>query len=284
MTPREPIGLIAGAGRFPLAVARRAREAGIPVVCVGLAGMADPALAGLCTEYRPLRRMSLGFIIRTFQRGGVTRWTMAGKVHKQLYFRPWRVLHLIPDWRALRLWFLRNRADHRDDSLLLSVIREFEQAGLRCVSALDLCPELLVRPGVLTKRPPTPQEEADILFGWGLAKEMGRFDVGQSVMVRERTVLAVEAIEGTDQAILRAGLLCGRGGFVVVKVAKPQQDRRFDVPAVGTDTIETMRKAGARVLAIEAARTIFLDEAETVALADRYGLTITARSDDGLSR
>ena len=284
MTPREPIGLIAGAGRFPLAVARRARESGIPVVCVGLAGMADPALAGLCTEYRLLRRMSLGFIIRTFQRSGVTRWTMAGKVHKQLYFRPWRVLHLIPDWRALRLWFLRNRADHRDDSLLLSVIREFEQAGLRCVSALDLCPELLVRPGVLTKRPPTPQEEADILFGWGLAKEMGRFDVGQSVMVRERTVLAVEAIEGTDQAILRAGLLCGRGGFVVVKVAKPQQDRRFDVPAVGTDTIETMRKAGARVLAIEAARTIFLDEAETVALADRYGLTITARSDDGLSR
>jgi len=284
MTPREPIGLIAGAGRFPLAVARRARESGIPVVCVGLAGMADPALAGLCTEYRLLLRMSLGFIIRTFQRGGVTRWTMAGKVHKQLYFRPWRVLHLIPDWRALRLWFLRNRADHRDDSLLLSVIREFEQAGLRCVSALDLCPELLVRPGVLTKRPPTPQEEADILFGWGLAKEMGRFDVGQSVMVRERTVLAVEAIEGTDQAILRAGLLCGRGGFVVVKVAKPQQDRRFDVPAVGTDTIETMRKAGARVLAIEAARTIFLDEAETVALADRYGLTITARSDDGLSR
>ena len=141
-----------------------------------------------------------------------------------------------------------------------------------------------MRPGVLTKRAPTTQEEADIRFGWGLAKEMGRFDVGQSVMVRELAVLAVEAIEGTDQAILRAGQLCARGGFVVVKVAKPQQDRRFDVPTVGSETIETMYRAGAKVLAIEAARTIFLDEAETIALADRYGLTITARSDAGLSQ
>ena len=283
MTLREPIGLIAGAGRFPLAVATRAREAGIPVVCVGLAGLADPALAPLCTEYRTMRRMSLGFIIRTFHRGGVSRWTMAGKVHKQHYFRPWRLFRVIPDWRALRVWYVRSRSDHRDDSLLLCVIREFEGEGLFCVSALDLCPELLVRPGVLTKRPPTAQEEADILFGWGLAKEMGRFDVGQSVMVRERTVLAVEAIEGTDQAILRAGQLCRRGGFVVVKVAKPQQDRRFDVPTVGSETVEVMHRAGAKVLAIEAARTIFLDEAETIALADRYGLTITARSDDVLS-
>ena len=281
---REPIGLIAGAGRFPLAVVRRAHSAGTPVVCVGLAGMADAAaLAPYCVDYRTLRRMSLGFIIRTFRRGGVGRWTMAGKVDKHVYFRPWRLLHLIPDWRGLRLWFLRQRSDHRDDSLLLAVIREFEDEGLRCVSALDLCPELLVRPGVLTKRRPTPAEEEDVRFGWGLAKEMGRFDVGQSVMVRERTVLAVEAIEGTDQAILRAGLLCGRGGFVVVKVAKPQQDRRFDVPTVGAATIETMRAAGARVLAIEAARTIFLDEAETVALADRHGIAIAALSDGGLS-
>ena len=282
---REPIGLIAGAGRFPLAVARRAHEAGTPVVCVGLAGMADAAaLAPFCTEYRTLRRMSLGFIIRTFRRGGVTRWTMAGKVDKHVYFRPWRLLHLIPDWRGLRLWFLRQRSDHRDDSLLLAVIREFEDEGLRCVSALDLCPELLVRAGVLTNRPPTPQEEADIRYGWGLAKEMGRFDVGQSVMVREQTVLAVEAIEGTDQAILRAGLLCARGGFVVVKVAKPQQDRRFDVPTVGGDTIETMRRAGAKVLAVEATRTIILDEAETLALADRHGITVVACGEGGLSR
>ena len=144
-------------------------------------------------------------------------------------------------------------------------------------SALDLCPELLVRPGVLTRRRPTAAEEADIAFGWELAKEMGRLDVGQSVAVKERAVLAVEAIEGTDRAIARAGELCRAGGFVVVKVAKPQQDMRFDVPTVGCSTIETLHRAGGRVLAIEAGKTIVLDQDETVALADRYGITIVAR-------
>jgi DUF1009 family protein len=135
---------------------------------------------------------------------------------------------------------------------------------------------LLVKQGVLTRRRPTTAEEEDIKFGWKLAREMGRLDVGQSVMVRERAVLAVEAIEGTDRAILRAGELSSQSGFVVVKVAKPQQDRRFDVPTVGTQTIETMRAAGATALAIEAGRTILLDEAATVALADRYGIAITS--------
>ena len=159
---------------------------------------------------------------------------------------------------------------------MLSVIDEFAADGLHFESALNLCPELLVRPGVLTRRPPTAGEEADIAFGWDLAREMGRLDVGQSVAVKERAVLAVEAIEGTDRAILRAGELCRAGGFTVVKVAKPQQDMRFDVPTVGCTTIETLHKAGGRVLAIEADETIFLDQAETVALADRYGMTIVA--------
>src|SRR5205823_3779077 len=143
-------------------------------------------------------------------------------------------------------------------------------------SALDLCPELLVQPGVLTRRRPTAAEEKDIQFGWDLAREMGRLDVGQSVAVKERAVLAVEAIEGTDRAIARAGELCRAGGFVVVKVAKPQQDMRFDVPTVGCATIETMHRARGRVLAIEAGRTIVLDQRQTIALADRYGITIVA--------
>ena len=136
-----------------------------------------------------------------------------------------------------------------------------------------------MREGVLTHRKPTPSEEKDIAIGWALAREMGRLDVGQSVMIRERAVLAVEAIEGTDQAIERAGELCSRSGFIVVKVAKPGQDRRFDVPTVGKQTIEAMYRAGAKVLAVEAGQTILLDEADTIALADRYGITITARTD-----
>jgi DUF1009 family protein len=242
--------------------------------------MADPELARLCHRFHWLRRMSLGSIFRAFRRGGVRRWTMAGKFHKHVVFRPWRWLQLLPDVRMLRFWFSRRRADNRDDSLLAGLIDEFRAEGFDCVSALDLCPELLVREGVLTRRRPTPAEDRDVRFGWGLAREMGRLDVGQSVMVREGAVLAVEAIEGTDQAILRAGELCGRSGFVVVKVAKPQQDMRFDVPTVGTTTIETMHRAGGRVLAIEAGRTILLDEADTIALADRYGIAITALSSD----
>lgn len=271
-----PVGLLAGAGRFPIVFAEKARECGIPVVCVGIAGMADPALAAVCHRFHWLRRMSLGFIIRSFHRGGVRQWTMAGKYYKHVIFRPWRWVQLLPDWRMLRFWFPRRRGDNRDDSLLLQLIDEFRSEGLDCVSALVLCPEILVRAGVLTRRRPTAAQERDIEFGWGLAKEMGRLDVGQSVMVRDRAVLAVEAIEGTDQAIRRVGELCGKAPFVVVKVAKPRQDMRFDVPTVGTDTIEMMRAAGARVLAIEAGKTIFLDEAETIARANRYGIAITA--------
>ena len=272
-----PVGLIAGAGRFPILFAEKARECGIPVVCVGLAGMADPELARVCSRFHWLRRLSISFAVRAFQRGGVERWTMAGKFHKQAIFRPWRWLSLLPDWRTLRMWHSRRRSDNKDDSLLLAVIEEFRSDGLECVSALDLCPELLVQAGTPTRRKPTAAEQRDIDFGWMLAKEMGRLDVGQSVMVRERAVLAIEAIEGTDQAIARAGQLCSRRSFTVVKVAKPKQDMRFDVPTVGTTTIETMYAAGAKVLAVEAGRTIFLDEAKTLALADRYGIAIVAR-------
>src|SRR5438876_1920305 len=262
---REPVGLLACAGRFPIVFAEKARECGIPVVCVGVAGLADPALKALCHEFHWLRRLSLGFTLRAFRRGGVRRWTMAGKFHKHLIHRPWRLYQLLPDWRMARFYFFRRRKANNDDSILLGLIAEFRAAGLECVSALDLCPELLVRDGVLTRRSPTAAEERDIVIGWALAKEMGRLDVGQSVMVRERAVLAVEAIEGTDRAILRAGELCGGTGFVVVKVAKPAQDMRFDVPTVGQQTIESMRAAGATLLAIEAGKTILLDEAATVA-------------------
>jgi DUF1009 family protein len=272
----RPVGLLACAGRFPILFAEKARETGVPVVCVAVAGMADPALRGLCTEFHWLRRASLGFLIRTFRRAGVERWAMAGKFHKHLLFHPWRWFQFMPDWRMVRFFFFRKRRANNDDSLSLGLIDEFRAHALECVSPLDLVPELLVREGVLTRRRPTAAEQQDIAIGWSLAREMGRLDVGQSVMVRERAVLAVEAIEGTDRAIERAGELCSRSGFVVVKVAKPSQDRRFDVPTVGVQTIETMRRAGAKVLAIEAGQTILLDEAETVALADRYGIAITA--------
>jgi DUF1009 family protein len=271
-----PIGLLAGWGRFPVVFAQKTRSLGIPVVCVGIRYEAQAELAGLVERFYWTGLTRLGRMIRCFKREGVRQVVMAGKVHKVVMNTPWRFFRYWPDWRFVKFWLSRARRDNRDDSILLGIIKEFARDGISFSSALDLCPELLVQPGVLTRRAPTAREENDVAFGWELAKEMGRLDVGQSVAVRERAVLAVEAIEGTDRAILRAGELCPRGGFVVVKVAKPQQDMRFDVPTIGTATIETMHKAGARVLAVEAGKTILLDQEQTVALADRYGLTIVA--------
>jgi UDP-2,3-diacylglucosamine hydrolase len=205
---------------------------------------------------------------------------MAGKIRKTVIHTPLRALRLLPDLRFLQFWFLRQRRNNSDDSILLGVIDEFARDGMTFVSALEICPELLVKPGTLTKRQPTEKEQADIRYGWELAKEMGRLDVGQSVAVKEKAVLAVEAIEGTDQAILRAGQLCRAGGFVVVKVAKPQQDMRFDVPTVGVNTINTMHQAGAKVLAIEANKTILVDQEETIQLANQCGLSIIAVNPD----
>jgi DUF1009 family protein len=277
---QQPVGLLAGSGRFPFAFAEKARSLGLPVVCVGLRGAAAKELAGQVTRFHWSRFGALGRMIRLFKQEGVKTIVMAGKVPKEnIIYKPWKALTLWPDWRTARWWFSRDRRDNKDDTVLLSIINEFAKDGLRFESALNICPELLVRTGVLTRRHPTISEDVDIAFGWAVAKKMGELDIGQSVALKERSILAVEAIEGTDRAILRAGQLCRAGGFIVVKVAKPQQDMRFDVPTVGTATIETLCKAGGRVLAIEAGKTILLDEKETVALADRYGLTIVARAE-----
>lgn len=278
-TSVQPVGLLAGWGRFPVIFAEKAREQGLPVVCVAIKHEASPILQNLCTEFHWAGVAQMGKMIRTFRKASVHEVIMAGKIHKQVMYQPWYWLSLMPDLRTFLFWFWRRRRDNKDDTLLLSLIDEFARDGLTFGSALDYCPELLVKPGVLTRRSPTASEQADIAFGWQLAKEMGRLDVGQSIAVLDKAVLAVEAIEGTDKAILRAGEFCKRGGFVVVKVAKPQQDRRFDVPTVGPSTIESLHRAGGRVLAIEARQTILIDETETIALADRYGLTIVACDD-----
>jgi len=274
-TPRR-VGLIAGAGRFPIVFAEEARRAGHDVHCLGLMGMASTELADTCSSYREIPLARFGSAIRAFKRMKVREVVMAGKLEKTVLFQSWLLFRLLPDWRTLHMWFRYASQDKKDDTLLLAVIREFERDGLKFESALDYCPELLVKHGFLTKRRPTDAQWRDIHFGWQLAKEMGRLDVGQSVMVNNTAVMAIEAIEGTDRAIRRAGELCRRGGFTVVKVAKPQQDRRFDVPTVGVQTIKTMHEAGGRVLAIEAGQTILLDQADVIELADKLGITIVA--------
>jgi DUF1009 family protein len=272
----ERIGLIAGAGRFPVHFARAAREQGYSVQCAGIVGMASEELADLCDRYEAAPLARIGKSIRYFKRRRVTQVVMAGKIEKRILFGPLRLLRLVPDWRTLKMWYGHCRRDKKDDTLLLAVIREFERDGISFRSALEFCPELLVKHGFLTKRQPTANQWKDIRFGWQSAKEIGRLDIGQTVVVHDTAVIAVEAIEGTDECIRRAGMLCRRGGLVVVKVAKPQQDLRFDVPTIGKQTLQTMRESGARVLAIEAGMTILLDEAEVIALADKLGIAIVS--------
>jgi DUF1009 family protein len=282
-TTTETIGLLAGSGRFPILFAEAARRQGLKVACVGIRYEASPELAALCHSFQLVGVSKLGGMIRAFKKLGAERVVMAGKVTKSVIYTPWRILQLWPDWRTIQWWYRSNRKDNKDDSLLLSLIAEFERDGMTFASALDYCPELLVKTGILTRRRPTPAEMNDVAFGWNLAKEMGRLDVGQSVAVKECAALAVEAIEGTDRCIERAGQYCRQGGWTLVKVAKPQQDMRFDVPTIGCDTIENLYKAGARILAIEAGRTIVLDQPKVVALADRYGLAILAVTGDDVA-
>ena len=272
----KAVGLLAGSGRFPILFAEAALRQGWEVACVGIRYEAPEELRHLCASFHEVGVSKLGRMIRTFRREGVEQIVMAGKVTKSVMYTPWRFVQLWPDPRMIHMWYRTCRADKRDDSILLAVIAEFERDGMTFGSALDYCPELLVNAGTLTRRGPTAQEWKDIDFGWDLAKEMGRLDVGQSVAVKERAVLAVEAIEGTDRCIERAGQFCRAGGWTLVKVAKPQQDMRFDVPTVGTSTIENLHRARARVLAIEAGKTIVIDQPEVVELADRYGLAIVA--------
>lgn len=280
------VGLIAGWGRYPLIVVEALRQQGLETYCLAIKDHADPALEQICTAVEWCGVARLGQARRFFRRHGVLQLTMAGKIHKVKFYQPGYFLRHRPDWRGLCRFsshFVFRRADRKDDTLLGAVVEELSLDGATFFPATDFAPDLLVPAGQLTERGPTAVQQRDIEFGWRLAKAMGGLDVGQSVMVKGQAALAVEAIEGTDLCIQRAGQLCPVGGFTVVKVAKPQQDMRFDVPTVGVQTVETMVAAGAAVLAVEAGKTILLDPQAVVELADRHGLAIVAVKDGSFS-
>jgi UDP-2,3-diacylglucosamine hydrolase len=259
---REPVGILAGWGRYPIVVAEAMRRRGHRVIGLGVRDHADPILAELCDEFHWIGLGTVGGAIRRFRRAGITRAVMAGKIHKVLFYRPGWWLRHRPDWGAVRTFyrhFVTGAKDRKDDTLLSALVNAYAAAGIHFEPATNFAPELLVQAGHVAGRELSAKQLRDVEFGWELAKQMGRLDVGQTVCVKDQAVLAVEAIEGTDECIRRAGDLCRQGGFTVVKVAKPQQDMRFDVPTVGLNTLESIAAAGGRVLAIEAERTILLD-------------------------
>jgi DUF1009 family protein len=279
-------GLLAAWGRYPIVIAQTLRQRGVRVVCIGVKGHADPQLRTHCDEYVELGMGKLGAASRFFRRHGVKNATMAGKIHKTVMFQRDFLVKHFPDWKAFRTFFphfLSKSQDRKDDTLNLALTNFFEREGIHFAPATDLLPELLVKTGVLSKRHPSNSELKDIRFGWELAKEMGRLDVGQTVAVKGQAVLAIEAVEGTDLCIRRAGELCAGGGFTVVKVAKPRQDMRFDVPTIGMGTLKSLVAAGARVLAVEADKTIVVDAPEVVAYANRHRITIVAFQDEAVT-
>jgi DUF1009 family protein len=259
------VGIVAGGGQFPLLLARSVKQKGHRVAAVGLSGQTSEALASQVDFYREIHVGQLGKLIKLLKGAGVEEVVFAGRVKK-----PRSVLEARPDLRALKVW--RRLRSRNDDHILRAVAEELEAEGLRVVSATEYLDFLLTPEGVLTRRRPTKEEYQDIVFGWSMAKAIGELDIGQCVVVKERVVIAVEAMEGTDATILRAGSLVKEA--VVVKVCKPRQDTRFDLPSVGKGTIKTMLEAGARVLALEAGKSLFFDREEALALADEAGLTI----------
>ncbi len=278
----ELIGILAGWGRFPVAVAEAIRRRGGRTAILAIRDHADAVLEPLADVAGEVGVAEIGTAVEFFRRHGVGRATMAGKIHKQTLFARRAWLRHLPDWTGIKTFWphvVSRRRDNRDDSLLGAIAAAFEARGVTICPATDFAPELLAEEGLLAGGPLSPRLRADVAFGWQLAKELGRLDIGQTVVVKDRAPLALEAIEGTDECIRRAGSLCPAGGMTVVKVAKPQQDLRFDMPTVGIGTLESLAAVGARVLAIEAGRTILVDREGLAAFATNHGITIVSLHD-----
>ncbi|MBI5446236.1 MAG: UDP-2,3-diacylglucosamine diphosphatase LpxI [Deltaproteobacteria bacterium] len=264
----ERIGMIAGAGQFPDLMVRELIRRGVEPVVVAIEEEAERGIeaAGAKVYWQPLGRIRR--LLRVLRKEQLDRVVLAGKVHKTRIFKDFR-----PDLKAVTLlWGLKDR---KDDTILLKVADVLAQEGITLIPQTTHMDAFLPAAQVFTERAPTDEERADVEFGCSIARELGRLDIGQTVVVKKGAVLALEAIEGTDQAIRRGGSL-GNGGVVVVKVAKPSQDLRFDVPAIGIDTLMACLDSGVRVLAIEATKTFFFQQEETVDLANRHAISILA--------
>ncbi len=260
------IGLVAGGGKFPVLFAREAASQGYDVICVAHVGESDPVLEEVCHRLYWIRLGQLGRLIKILKKEKIPEVAFLGRITKTRMFRDVR-----PDLQALLLW--RKIKDRQDDAILRAVAQELEKEGIQVIESTRFLKDLLMPSGVLTHKRPSAEQWEDIAFGYRMARAIGELDIGQCVVVKDRTVLAVEAIEGTDETIRRGGRLCGQGA-VVVKVVKPQQDRRFDLPSVGLKTIETMAEVRAEVLAVEADEALFFDRAEAIALANKLGICI----------
>jgi DUF1009 family protein len=270
------LGLIAGNGRFPFLVLDAARGAGHDVTVIALKEEAFPDLEALAARapaaaFHWISLGQLGTWISTLKAAGVTQAVMAGQVkHTKLF------TDIMPDRTALGV-LMRLKA-RNTDAIISGVADALRDQGIELINSTAFLTPLMARAGVLTRRPPTPDEQADLDFGYRIADAVAGLDIGQTIAVKSAAVVAVEAMEGTDAVIARAGQLAG-GGVTVIKVAKPGQDMRFDVPVVGVSTIEAMRAAGGAVLSIDAGKTLMIEGDAVINAADEAGICIVGRSE-----
>lgn len=265
------IGIVAGNGRFPVILVEYLRKAGKKIVVAGINGETDTSLPEKVDRFIWLGLGELNNLIKFFQAEGVKNIIMAGQVKHHRLFE-----NIKFDFRALKL--LTSLLDRRADSLLKAVIKEIESAGLKVLPSNIYLKDLLSTSGNLTAVSLTPEEKSDIDFGWPLARKIAEMDIGQTLVVKGKTVVAVEAMEGTDECIRRAAKIAG-SGLVVIKVARPKQDLRFDLPVVGLRTIAVLQEVGSRVLVVEAARTLLLDKPELLNRAKQSGIAIIGKEE-----
>jgi len=264
----KKIGLIAGSGQFPLIFSKAAKREGYALYVVAHLKEADPAIEQEAAAIEWVHLGQIKRLIRFFKDNGVTEAVMLGAIKKTRMFRDVR-----PDTKALAL--IAGMRHTHDDGLLRAFAGALEKEGIAIKPSTMLLPEILAQPGCWTRRKPSDEEMTDVTLGLRIAREIGKLDIGQCVVVGGGSVLAVEAIDGTDATIERGGRL-GHGKAVVVKVCKPTQDIRFDVPAIGVKTIETMHRAKAGVLVVEAGKAVVFDREEMIDLANRYKMAIMA--------
>ncbi|HJQ32523.1 MAG TPA: UDP-2,3-diacylglucosamine diphosphatase LpxI [Pyrinomonadaceae bacterium] len=261
-------GLIAGNGKFPFLVLEGARRAGAEVAVAAIREETDPAIERLADRLVWVGIGQLGRMIRFFKREGVEKAIMAGQVkHVQIFSGA------LPDVRMLKM--LLSLPRRNTDALIGGVAAELQREGIELIDSTYFLQDHLPREGVLTRRAPDERERGDIEYGLEVAREIARLDLGQTIVVRARACVAIEAMEGTDETVRRAGRLA-RGRLTVVKVAKPNQDMRFDVPVVGVPTIQTMIEAGATCLCLTAGKTLIFDREEMIRLAERHRIAVAA--------
>jgi DUF1009 family protein len=276
----EPLGLVAGSGRFPLLVAEEAKRRGVPVVALGIPGVTDEALARLTDTLTWFKLGQIDAPIKALKDKGVRQVVMAGKIQHVSLFGG-----ILPDWRAAKL--LLTLKDKRTDTILKAVVDEFQKDGLEFISSAAYLEHLLAPNGSLTKKRFSKDELNDAALGWKAAKAVAGFDIGQTVVVQGGAVVAVEGMEGTDACVERAAALARTSGrepsLVVVKVAKPKQDFRFDLPVVGLDSLIHFKKMGVKALALEAGATLIFDRERFAADADASGISVAGYPPEGIS-